>query len=160
MQIVAQSTGQIYGGAEVALNLSAPGLFTIGGTGTGQVAALNAVDGSINSATNPVVRGQYITMFGTGQGFVVNAPPDGQGATGPVPTTFLPQILLGGVYVPPANIQYSGLAPTLAGVWQINFQVPATAQSGNNMPIVVLMNSIPSDNPAVPGQIATTISVK
>jgi uncharacterized protein (TIGR03437 family) len=162
LQVVAPSTGQIYGGAEVPLSSASPGFFTTGGTGTGQVAALNQ-DFSVNSATNPQVRGGYISLFGTGQGFVANAPPDGQAATGPVPTAATPQILLGGppgVYVPSANIQYSGLAPDLAGVWQINFQVPTTATAGNNVPIVVIMNSIPSNNPSVPGQIATTIALK
>jgi len=163
LQVVAQSTGQIYGGAEVALNSASPGLFTSGGTGTGQVAAINS-DGSINSATNQQVRGNYMTLYGTGEGFVANAPPDGQAATGPVPTAVTPQILLGaGVnaqYVPSANIQYSGLAPTLVGLWQINFQVPATAPTGGSVPIVVLMNSIPSNNPAVPGQVAATIALK
>jgi uncharacterized protein (TIGR03437 family) len=164
LQVLRQSTGQVYGGAEVPLSSASPGLFTIGGTGSGQVAAINAVDGSINSATNAVVRGQYVSLFGTGQGFVTNAPPDGQAGTGPVPTAMNPQILLGSApnaaYVPDTNIQYSGLAPALAGVWQINFQVPMTAQAGNDVPIIVLMNSIPSDNPSVPGQIATTISIK
>jgi uncharacterized protein (TIGR03437 family) len=160
LRVVAASTGQIYGGAEVQLNSASPALFTIGGTGSGEVAAINDVDGSINSPTNPVVRGQYVTLFGTGQGPVANAPPDGQAAAGPVPTALNPQILLGGAFVPDANITYSGLAPSLAGVWQINFQVPLTAQSGNNVPIEVLLNSIPSNNPSVPGQIADTISVK
>jgi uncharacterized protein (TIGR03437 family) len=158
LQVVAPATGQIYGGAEVSLSSASPGLFTTGGTGTGQVAAINVVDGSINSATNPVVRGDYISLFGTGQGIVANAPPDGQAPTGPVPTAVNPQVLLGGAYVP--NIQYSGLAPSLVGVWQINFQVPTTVTAGNNVPIIVIMNSIPSDNPAVPGQISTTIALK
>lgn len=107
-----------------------------------------------------MVRGQYITLFGTGQGFVANAPPDGQASTGPVPTAFNPQILLGGAFIPSSNIQYSGLAPSLAGVWQINFQVPTTAQAGNSVPVSVLMNSVPSNNPSAPGPIATTIAVK
>jgi uncharacterized protein (TIGR03437 family) len=106
------------------------------------------------------LRGDYIELFGTGQGFVANAPPDGQAATGPVPTAVNPQILLGGAYVPSANITYSGLAPTLVGVWQINFQVPTTVTAGNDVPIVVIMNSIPSDNPSVQGQISTTIALK
>ena len=131
----------------------------MGATGTGQVAALNQ-DNSINSATNPQVRGGFISLFGTGQGFVANAPPDGQASTGLVPTALHPQILLGGAFVPDANIQYSGLAPDLVGVWQINFQVPTTVTAGNNVPIVVLMNSIPSNNPSTPGQISTTIALK
>ena len=91
---------------------------------------------------------------------MANAPPDGQAATGPVPTAVTPQILLGNAYVPSANIQYSGLAPTLVGLWQINFQVPTTAPAGGSVPIIVLMNSIPSNNPGVPGQVAATIALK
>lgn len=159
LQIVSPATGQIYGGAEIPLSSASPALFTSGGTGTGQVAAINVVDGSINSATNPVVRGQYISLYGTGQGFVANAPPDGQPPTGPVPTALNPQILLGDQYVPAANIQYSGLSG-YPGVWQINFQVPTTVTAGNDVPIVIIMNSIPSDNPASPSQIATTIALK
>ncbi len=123
------------------------------------MAALNQ-DNTINSATNPLLRGQVIQLFATGQGPVPNAPPDGQAATGEVPTPLLPQILLGGMFVPAANISYSGLAPDLVGVWQINFTVPTTVTAGNSVPIVVIMNSIPSDSPAVPGQITTTIALK
>ena len=160
VQVVSQATGQIFGGAELPLSSASPGLFAgAGGTGTGQVAALNQ-DNSVNSATNPLLRGQVIQLFATGQGAVANAPPDGQAATGLVPTALHPQILLGGAFVPDANIQYSGLAPDLVGVWQINFTVPSTVTAGNSVPITVIMNSIPSNNPAVPGQIAATIALK
>jgi uncharacterized protein (TIGR03437 family) len=160
LQVIRQSTGQIYGGAEVPLATASPGLFTSGGTGTGQAVSLNAVDNSVNSPTNAVARGQYLTLYATGQGPVQNAPADGEPATGPVPTALNPQIVLGGVYVPSSSIQYSGLAPYLVGVWQINVQIPATAQTGNYVPIQVLMNSISSANPANPAQIATTVSIK
>ena len=160
LQVIKPSTGQIYGGAEVALSSASPGLFTGNGSGSGEAAAINVVDGTINSATNPVIRGAYITLYGTGQGSVANAPADGDAGTGPIPTAVNPQILLGGAFVPAANIQYSGLAPELVGVWQINFQIPMTATPGNAVPIIVLMNSIPSDNPSVPGQIAATIAIK
>ena len=159
MQVVGATTGQIFATGEVQLAAASPGLFTTN-SGTGQVAAINVADGTINSFKAPVARGQYITIFGTGQGFVPNAPPDGQAVSGPVPTTAHPQILLGGALVPDANIQYSGLAPFLAGVWQINFQVPATVSAGNSVPLVVLMNSIRSDNLANPSQIAVTVAVK
>jgi len=160
IQVVALATGQIFGGAELQMSSASPGLFAgAGGTGTGQVAALNQ-DNTVNSATNALTRGQVLQLFATGQGPVPNAPPDGQAATGAVPTPLLPQIILGGAYVPAANIGYSGLAPDLVGVWQINFTVPTTVTAGNSVPIVILMNSIPSDNPAVPGQIATTVALK
>jgi uncharacterized protein (TIGR03437 family) len=101
-----------------------------------------------------------VSLFGTGQGFVPNAPPDGEAVSGPVETPLHPQIQLGGVQVPDADIQYSGLAPYLAGVWQINFQIPATVAPGNTVPLIVVMNSIRNDNPLSPAQIAVTLAVK
>jgi uncharacterized protein (TIGR03437 family) len=163
LEVVRKSTGQIFGAAELALASASPALFT-DGSGTGQVAAINAVDGSVNSASNPVVRGQYIELYGTGQGFVPGGPGDGQPSTGLVPTPATPQILLGSsgsaAFVPAANITYSGLAPTLVDVWQINFQVPTTAQAGTSVPITIFMNNIPSTNPNNPAQIVTTLSIK
>jgi uncharacterized protein (TIGR03437 family) len=162
VQVVSQSSGQVYGGAEVPLNSASPGLFTLSGSGSAGVAALNE-DGTVNAPNNAIVRGHIIQMFGTGQGPVANPPDEGFGA-GLSPTAVHPQILLGNpsnaISVPDDNIKYSGLAPTLVGVWQINFVVPTTAQSGNSVPIKVLMNSIPSDNPAVPGLVAATIAIK
>ena len=164
MQIVRPSTSQIFGAAELALAPASPALFTDGSASTGQVAAINAVDGSVNSATNPVVRGQYIELFGTGQGFVPGGPADGQASTGLVPTPETPQVLIGSgstaAFIPAANITYSGLAPSLVDVWQINIQIPTTAQAGTNVPITVFMNNIPNTNPSNPTQIVTTISIK
>ncbi len=162
VEVANSSTGQIYGAAEFDLASASPALFTGTGTGSGAVAALNQ-DYSVNSASNPIAPGQVIQLFGTGQGPVTNAPPDGTASTGPVPTTVTPQVLLGpsgsATYVPSANIQYSGLAPGLVGVWQINILIPSTAPSGQ-VPIEILMDSIPSDNPANLSQVATTISIE
>jgi uncharacterized protein (TIGR03437 family) len=166
MQVVSASTGQIFGTAEIPMSTASPGIFTSNGSGTGTAAAINVTDSTVNSSHAPVARGDYISLFGTGQGIVPNAPADGQPATGPVPTATHPQILLGtgtaGVYaaVPDANIQYSGLAPSLAGVWQINLQIPTTAPTGNAVPLKILMNSVPSDNPAAPSQVAVTLAIK
>jgi uncharacterized protein (TIGR03437 family) len=159
VQVIRQSTGQVYGGAEIPLAPASPGLFVIGAGQTGQVAALNQ-DNTINSATNPALHGQAVQLFGTGQGPVPNAPPDGQASPDVRPTPVNPQILLGGTFVPDANIQYSGLAPSEIGVWQINFVIPDSAPSGNSVSISVLMNSIPSNNPAAPNQVVTSIAVK
>ncbi len=55
---------------------TAPGLFTINFTGTGQVVALNA-DGTINSQANPAARGSAIMLFATGEGVTTPADTDG-----------------------------------------------------------------------------------
>jgi len=163
LQIVSQSTGQIYGSAELQLASADPAFFTSNGSGGGPVAAYNFVDGTINSASNPVARGQFIILYGTGEGTVPNAPPDGQAAPGPVPTASQPQVLLGAVsntnmFVDPADITYSGLAPGLVGVWQINLMIPANAPTGS-VPITVFQNSVPSNDRAASAG-ATTISIK
>jgi uncharacterized protein (TIGR03437 family) len=159
VQIVRKSTGQIYGAAEMALSSASPGLFTADGSGTGQIAALNA-DNSPNSSSNPVIHGQVIQLFGTGQGFIANAPPDGTPSTGLVPTAATPLVLLNNVFVPSTNVQYSGLAPSEVGVWQINVLIPTTTVPGNAVSLQVFMSSIPSGNPNSPASVNTTIAVK
>ncbi|HTA44583.1 MAG TPA: hypothetical protein VK789_19180 [Bryobacteraceae bacterium] len=159
VQVIRQSTGQIYAGGEVQMASASPALFTDSGTGSGTAAAENQ-DYSVNMPTNPIARGQVIQLFGTGQGPVSNAPADGTAATGLTPTAATPQVLIGTSFVPAANISYSGLAPEEVALWQINVLIPSDATTGNNVPIAVFMNGIPSNNPSNPGQIATTIAIK
>jgi uncharacterized protein (TIGR03437 family) len=166
VQVVKASTGQIYGGAELGLSTASPALFTATATGSGQISAINADDGTINSPQNPVKKGSYISLYGTGVGFVANAPPDGYAATGALPAPELPQILIGSTgggtaqYIPVENIQYSGLAPSSVGEWQINVLIPASAPSGPQVQLSVLQYSISSLDLSVPGATVTTIAVK
>jgi uncharacterized protein (TIGR03437 family) len=164
MQVVRQSTGQVFGAEEVQLSSASPGLFTTNVSGSGQIAADNYnLDGTfagVNSPSNPVARGQLLVIFGTGEGFVPNAPPDGQAATGAVPAVGVPQVLIGSAFVPASNVEYSGLAPGFVGLWQMNVLIPQTAQTGNSVAIKVFQNSIPSTDPANPSQSNTTIAIK
>jgi uncharacterized protein (TIGR03437 family) len=82
---------------------AAPGIFTTGG-GTGEAAAINQ-DGSINSATNPALRGSIVSFYATGQG----------SSSGPVNLTI-------GWYQ--AQLQYAGPAPGFPGLMQINALIP------------------------------------
>jgi len=161
VQVVRAGKGQISGGAELQLASAAPALFSTNGSGGGQVVAQNAVDFSINSPTNAVARGQTLILYGTGVGPVSNPPADGSGASGPTPSSSLPLILIGSSTTPvaAANVAYSGLAPTLVGVWQINLVIPDNAQTGTSVPIRVFQNSIPSTDASSPGG-ATTVSIK
>lgn len=159
LQAVRQSTGQIYGAAEVPLASASPGLFSADASGNGEIVALNQ-DGTRNSPSNPIPAGQVLQIYATGQGPVSSPPADGTASTGQVPTAATPEVILGTTFVPSSNVQYSGLAPALIGVWQINVQIPMTATTGSAVPIQVFMNSIPSNNPAAPTQVATTVSIK
>lgn len=162
LQVIRQSTGQIYASAELQLGSADPGLFTLNGSGGGPVAAINVVDNTVNSASNPVLRGQFLSLYGTGQGFTPNAPPDGTAPTGPVNSASSPMVQLGpqgsGKLLDAANITYSGLAPFLVGVWQINIMIPADAPTGS-VPITVFQNSVPS-NDQVSAVGTATVSIK
>ena len=163
LQIVRLSTGQVYGGIELQLASTDPGLFTSNQSGSGQVAAINVQDGTVNGPTNAVARGQFISLFGTGIGPIANAPPDGQAAAGAVPAADFPQVLIGAnatAFVPAADITYSGLAPGLVGVWQTNIMIPSTAPTGSSIPIKIFQNSIPNIDPNSTVTGNTTIAIK
>ncbi len=161
VQVVRPSTGQIYGGVELQLASASPALFTGNQAGTGQVIAQNFVDFSLNTAGNPVARGQILILYGTGLGPVQNAPPDGTAATAATPGPVNPQVLIGSskTFVPDANVQYSGLAPGLVGVWQLNLLIPSDAQTGGSVPLKIFMNSIPNIDPSNTSA-TTTIAIK
>jgi uncharacterized protein (TIGR03437 family) len=169
------STGQVYGAGLVVMNSVSPGLF-LSPTATGsyrQAAVINYSDGSINSTTAPAVRGTWIEIFGTGQGFVPGAPPDGAAPTGPVPTTSRPVVYLDGISVddpyfaetnpdgsPVNHIYYSGLAPGLVGVWQIDVKIPKLAAPGGQIPLTVFASSQSSLPSYDYNQYITTIAIQ
>jgi uncharacterized protein (TIGR03437 family) len=145
MQVIQPATGRILGDTIVGMTAALPGFFTAGATGSGDALALNE-DNTVNSADNPAAQGTVIQLFGTGQGFLQGAPPDGSAATGLTQTATLPVIIMGAGPVAPANIQYSGLAPSEVGVWQVNVLIPDSVISLPNFPtqVIAIINNVPS----------------
>jgi len=124
-------------------------------------------DATINNAAHPVVRGQYVILYGTGVGPVPNPPADGAAASGQ-PASDFPEVLIAasttgtttGTPTPafiPANVTYSGLAPGFAGLWQINVQIPINAQSGTAVVIRLFEKDIPNLDQT--STLTTTIAV-
>jgi uncharacterized protein (TIGR03437 family) len=162
LQLEQISTGRIVAATDVEMSTASPGLFTLSGTGTGQVAAINVEDGSINGigqGLKPLARGKIITLYGTGQGPVDGAPEDGTPPSGPVPTDIKPIVGVGPFRLADSDILYSGLAPGLVGVWQLNIRVPDTV-FGDRTQVVISFRDIPSNNPSNTQQIVTTIAVQ
>jgi uncharacterized protein (TIGR03437 family) len=169
------ATGQIYGAGLVAMNNASPGLFLNPPAATGtdrQAAIVNYSDGSINSAAHPALRGTYVEILGTGQGYIPGAPADGAAAMVPVPTASRPVVYLQGVSLddpsfaetnpdgsPVNHIFYSGLAPGMVGVWQIDIKIPTAAPTGGQVVLTVFassLSSLPSDDYT---QYVTTIAI-
>jgi uncharacterized protein (TIGR03437 family) len=127
----------------VTVMLDAPGIFTQGSRGCGQGAVLNvAADGSVtlNTPTNSVSPGSYVSIYGTGLGPANFPPEDGQPATwDPVSYlqgTLLPTLGLEGFErtVPP-GAALAWRAPGLVGVDQLNLKMPDDAPEGCAVPL-------------------------
>lgn len=155
VDVMRASTGQILGSYTVPMDVASPGLFLRGAT---QVAALNQ-DNSINSAQNPAATGTVIQLFATGPGPVPGGPTDGNAPTGAVATPYKPRVVINPAsgFVPDQDVTYSGLAPGLVGVWQINVRIPKSVPPGSSVPIFIIYRDISSINT---GQLNTTIAVK
>jgi uncharacterized protein (TIGR03437 family) len=121
---------------KLSVAVSAPSLFTLNQAGWGQAAAINAADGTVNTAANPVKLGAYISLYATGEGQTVPAGLDGQvsGSTPPRPRLVV-SATVGGI---PATINYAGGVPgQVAGLLQVNVQIPSGVQAGGYVPVVL-----------------------
>lgn len=146
--VAAQSTAQVqlqYLGAlsnAIALQIvpTAPGIFSITGSGQGPGAILNARDGTVNSALNPAARGDWVSIFATGAGVTTPASVDGFVASAPLPApTAQVSVTMGGL---PCPINFEGSAPGLvSGVLQINAQVPSGLAPSSAVPVQISVGS-------------------
>jgi len=116
-----------------------PGFF-----GGGNVAALD-VNFQAISASNPAKHGELIQLFVNGLGPVSDPPKSGEPAVAsPLSrTTTIPLVTIGGQDAP---VQFSGLAPGFAGLYQVNVTVPASLAAGT-YPVVMKIGGKTS-NPA------------
>jgi uncharacterized protein (TIGR03437 family) len=108
-----------------------------------QAAAINQ-DGGNNSPSHPESRGNTLVMFATGEGETTPAGIDGALAVStPLPRPVLPvSVKIAGV---PATVQYFGAAPgEIAGVMQLNVQIPTNAPSGAAIPVSLQIGTNPS----------------
>jgi uncharacterized protein (TIGR03437 family) len=141
--------GQTSNAYQLTTAATAPGLFTQNASGSGPGAILNQ-DNSMNGPGNRAAKGSIVQVFMTGEG--LTSPPSVTGAitsaTLPPPQVTPAPALAVGVTIngQPALYVYAGEAPGLvAGMMQLNVQVPANAPSGD-LPIVVSIGGKASQN--------------
>ncbi len=86
-------------------------------------------DYTLVTEERPLVRGEFGFVYVTGLGRVINQPATGSGGPiSPLATVLAgTRVSLAGVN---CDVPYAGLAPTLVGVYQVNFRVPPEAPSG------------------------------
>ena len=121
VQLTVTSNGIPLTTITVQILATSPGLFML--FNTGGHAAVENQDFTVNSTQTPAAPGSYLFAFVTGLGAVSPAVADGAPASSsPLSYAMAPvSVLIGGK---PAQVAYAGLAPTLAGVSQLNILVP------------------------------------
>jgi uncharacterized protein (TIGR03437 family) len=137
---------------------TAPAIFTANGSGTGPAALVNAADDSFNAPNNPAAKGSTVVFFVTGEGVTSPASATGQVTTlnssGNGPLTPQPLLRLGvTIDGQPAAVLFYGETPgVVAGLLQLNVQIPAGARTGD-LPLAVNIGGNYSQN-------GVTVSVK
>jgi uncharacterized protein (TIGR03437 family) len=134
---------------------SAPGIFSIAGTGTGQARAINNSDGTF-AAPSGSVPGftthaakigdpNGIAIFATGLGAVDHAVANGDIPTAGVLSNVLAKltVLVGNV---PAQVLFAGMSPQFVGLNQINIVLAPGTPTGDAVPLQLQVPGIISTN--------------
>ena len=143
-QVQLKYNGVISSGVTIPVQPSTPAVFSLDSTGLGPGAILNQ-DYSINSVALPAARGSIVSIYCTGGGTTNPATADGVVVGLPLPQlTLTATVSIGGVEAP---VQYAGGVPgSVAGLTQINAQIPASLAPGNGIPIVIKIGGVSSSN--------------
>lgn len=119
-----------------------PAIYTLNQSGSGPGAILNS-DGTVNMPNDSAPRSSYVTVYMTGEGQTTPAGVDGT-VTPEDPSGWKkPQLpvtaTVGGV---PATVYYAGSAPgIIAGVMQVNVQIPQSAPTGGSVPMLIYVGN-------------------
>jgi uncharacterized protein (TIGR03437 family) len=140
-QVAVTYQGQVSAALPVPMASSAPGIFTYDSTGAGPAAAINQDGVTLNTAATPTKIGDIISIYATGEGQTTPAGVDGTPASVPYPYPNLPvTATVGGLDAP---VKYAGGAPgEVAGLMQVNVQIPAGIGTGNAVAVVLRVGNV------------------
>jgi uncharacterized protein (TIGR03437 family) len=126
-QVIVSANGALSTPNSIQLTSDAPGIAQFA---AGQIIAQH-LDGSLVLESAPAAPGEIIVFYAAGMGLTNQTVPSGTAS----PSTNLavpldtPSITLNGA--PVTNILFAGLTPSLVGLYQVDFQVPANAPNGD-----------------------------
>jgi uncharacterized protein (TIGR03437 family) len=140
------SGGYSSAAAPVSIAEIRPAIFSADSSGSGQgviyIAGTTSLAASSGAGARPANAGEFVTLYCDALGPVrgsngESAPADGSATPAGVSLRTVNEITVafGGIHEP---VQFAGLAPTLAGVYQINAQVPPGV-SGDAVPVTLTM---------------------
>lgn len=125
--------GDVAPAFRLRVGAAAPALFAV---------AQRGADSSLISGSNPAARGEVVVLYASGLGMVSNPP--AAGAAAPVSplaaVAAATEVSIGGRA---ARVEFAGLAPGFAGLYQINAVVPPDAGTGD-LEVVVRVGGVSS----------------
>jgi uncharacterized protein (TIGR03437 family) len=144
-QVIVSANGALSAPVPIQLNTVAPGVLPY--PNTSEIVAVR-LDGTLVSDSSPAKPGDNLIIFAAGMGLTDNsAVADGTGSPGLSPGDMLahpqsaPAMTIDGNTVVPGFV---GLTPGLVGLYQINFQLPASTPNGFSE-IVLTQSGTPSN---------------
>jgi uncharacterized protein (TIGR03437 family) len=137
----------------VALAPGAPGIFTAGppdGQAIAVIAGTSSFAAPVGAlpGSRPVQRGEALTVYCNGLGPVADQPLTGSvgPSDGSATTNLTPVVTIGGAS---AKLIFSGLAPGLVGIYQVNLQVPQNASTGDAVSLVLSIGGASSNTATI-----------
>lgn len=115
----------------VPLNPASPGIYANPSGGV-YAAAIDSNSGQLVTPSTPAQPGDILEVFATGLGTVY--PPVTDGTAPPdSPLSYTDSMIAADVDGVSATVSFAGLAPGLAGLYQINVQIPSTTTAGDHL---------------------------
>jgi len=120
-----------------------PGIFTTSQDGKGQGVIMDTANRLVD-ASNPAQPGDVVVVYCTGLGATNPAVRSGEAApASPLAKVTTPvSVTIGGQ---PAVVQFAGLTPGYAGLYQVNVQIPSGVTPGSSVPLVISQDGVPSN---------------
>jgi uncharacterized protein (TIGR03437 family) len=142
-QVQVSYQGQLSDSVTEPVADAVPGVFTINSSGSGPGAIVNQ-DGTLNSASNPAAIGSTVSVYATGEGQTNPAGVDGRPDSAPLPQPVTQPVTatVGGLA---ASVEYAGgVSGLVAGVLQVNVQIPQGVSPGNAIPVTLTIGGVTS----------------
>jgi uncharacterized protein (TIGR03437 family) len=143
-QVIVSANGALTTPVSIQLAPTSPG---IAADSAGLIAAMHR-DGSAVSETSPAKPGEYIILTGAGLGATDTTVNDGAaGPSSPLANALSqPTVTINGEN---AVVSFAGLQPGVAGLYQINIQVPNDAPNGD-LTLVLSQDGNPANSTVLP----------
>ena len=122
--------GSVVSDGQFEVTAAGPGLFVAAAASAAQPGAVLNQDNTLNTAATPAARGSLVQIFATGYGRL-----DTSGSA-PVSVWIANR---------PAEVLYSGPAPGVDGLWQINARVPADTAITKQVPLFISAEGLASN---------------